>query len=163
MIVVFASHVDSICNATINIETCIIQSAVVLYDIVLQNDSVTMNLDSSPQVLSPDVSRGDSLSAQQGGAAGVLAGLEWLGYSYFRSNATLDHEETDGLYCQVTNGILANQYDELKQADYSNYATCTFQFRNATDDLIKDLHEVVFRSAWYLSNGIAQVNYEYFA
>ncbi|RDW58871.1 hypothetical protein BP6252_13347 [Coleophoma cylindrospora] len=153
MMVIFTSNVDGSCNATINIETCNIHSAIVSYDVVVQNDTMTVDLDSMPMALSLNKSRGDSVSARQDSAAGVLAGLEWMGYYYLQSNATLDHNNTDGSYSDNTIGILANQYDEFDQADYSSYADCAFQFRNATDDLIKYLHEVVFRFALYASNG----------
>jgi hypothetical protein len=163
MMVLFVSSVDSVCNATVDTETCYVHSAVVSDDLVMQNDSITVNLDSMPVVLWTDASRGDSTSARQSEAAGVLAGLEWLGYTYLESNASLDHNETDDSYIWFSNGILPNQYYEANQEDYSSYADCAYQFRNATEDMIRDLHEVVFRFAWYAGNGKAQSNYEYFA
>ncbi len=162
---VFTSNVDSSCNATINIEMCNIHSAVVSYDLVIHNESVTIDFDRMPASPSPVPSRGDLPSARQGNAAGVLAGLEWLGHYYLQSNATLNHNETEDSYNPINNGMLAFQYSELDQDDYSNFAACAFQYRNPTNDLIEDLYEVVFRLAIDIGNSmfVATLNSKYIA
>lgn len=149
----FTPNVASSCNATIVTESCTIQSAISVYSLTA-NYTFIQDLLDIPTVLSLSKSPADSVFTKPGKAAGLLTGLEWIGYYYLHANATLHHNLTTNAYSYDTNGILANQYYELDKERYSSEASCAFQWRNATEDILKSLYQLSMRMALASSNGI---------
>ncbi|CAG8953025.1 hypothetical protein HYFRA_00003218 [Hymenoscyphus fraxineus] len=139
----YTHEVDSSCNATLITETCNIQSAIVEYDIVAQ-DEIILELDSIPKSSSLNKSLADSISKKPGAAAGLLTGLEWFGYYYLHANATLLHNMTSDMYTFQPTGILASQYSDL---DYKSLANCAFVWHNPTSDILRSLHQIAMRIA----------------
>ncbi|KAH8593122.1 hypothetical protein B0O99DRAFT_516291 [Bisporella sp. PMI_857] len=147
----YAAAVDGECNATIQIQTCAIRMATVRYMVIQQEDIVNIDTDYQPLVLSTEISDGDSVDAQDDLPAGPLAGLDYFGYYYLRSNGSIYRNNTDGTYwVEPGHGSLVIQYADYRR---SHYGSCAFQWQDATEEILWDLHKVVFRMGLAVSNG----------
>jgi hypothetical protein len=108
--------------------------------------------DSYSRVLSPVTTVGD-LAGAKGTRAGGLAALEYFGYYHLRSNGTLTGL-TDSVYGEFygyeSSGNLVNQHIVLDPLTNSSYG---FRWKNATDDILWTLHDVMLRMAWECSSG----------
>ncbi|KAF2178384.1 hypothetical protein K469DRAFT_803722 [Zopfia rhizophila CBS 207.26] len=143
MKLMFVSSIDSSCNVTFGSETCSIYAARVSYDVIRV-----------PTLVSCDSSFGDSVFSKEGTPAGILAALEFIGYYYLRSNASLIHSLIDDPYSsEINNGILAEQYAGLNPNHFSFDGHGGSQWVNATYDIIRNMDEVTFRTAKANSNG----------
>ncbi|ORY14684.1 hypothetical protein BCR34DRAFT_224792 [Clohesyomyces aquaticus] len=151
----YAVAVDSSCNATLALVMCTIQTALVEYRIIQIQDSIALDRGSSvfPFVEELKPSIGDSSTAQDRLPAGPLRGIEYFAYYYLQANGTVTHD-ADGTYgFEPGYGNLAKQYRDLDPAHFSNEGACTFQWTNATDDVLWGMHDVMFRIAQVVEDG----------
>jgi hypothetical protein len=143
------NKVDEHCNGTIGTTTCSIRTATVEYNV--HQDGYYLWLPFGygfPRPLSAFPSSGDR-PGPDGTPAGALAALEFFGFYYLRSNSVLlpysvgNYEDT---------GLLAMEFVDYESSAKSNQS-CVLQWKNATDILLWNLHDVMFRMALKSSTG----------
>ncbi|KAF2821478.1 hypothetical protein CC86DRAFT_332059 [Ophiobolus disseminans] len=150
MTYLYMYSIDEHCNGTISIETCSIRTAVVSYDVTQTASVVRLARRSYPSAMSIIPSSGD-LPGPDGRPTGALAALESIGTRYLQSNATLTGFY-DGAYGIEPYGALELVYTEPSPGSSAN-STCMLLYKNATDDLLWRLHDIMFRMAWDASIG----------
>ncbi|KAF1848809.1 uncharacterized protein K460DRAFT_304299 [Cucurbitaria berberidis CBS 394.84] len=148
----YMSYADNKCNSSINVEKRTFRTAVVKYDVVSQHNNLRLNRTHWPQMLSNVSSPGD-LPAQDNTPAGPLAALEYFGYYYLMSFGYSTGRSEDGGYdVEPALGTLVNVYWDAEFDKWEN-DSCPRRWKNATEDLIWNLHEVMFWIAWYSTTG----------
>ncbi|KAF2471892.1 uncharacterized protein BDR25DRAFT_164376, partial [Lindgomyces ingoldianus] len=142
----YVEQIDNPCNATFAVETCSIRTAIVGYDVVQQEDVINLDAAFFPEVVSLHPSANDAITAEDKISAGPLAGVEYMGYYYLQSNATWNRypDNTSGL--EYDYGILAKQFAD----NYAGY-DCGYSWFNATDYVLRSMHEFMFRAAYSLT------------
>jgi hypothetical protein len=160
----FMHTVDQSCNGTIGVALCSIRTATVEYNVHQAGRAMqTARYDPYPRVISLVSSVGDKVGGQKESFAGGLAALDYFGYYYFQSNGTLtafieehfsDDFIADGYYSYEPSGNLVKQHIVFDFATHSQNSSCTFRWKNATDDILWTLHDVMLRMAWSSSYGM---------
>lgn len=154
MNLVYMSKVDSRCNATLQIQSCTIRTALVRYSVAIEKGAIALDLRSPPEYIKSHPSLSDLVDTQDGLSAGSLAGLEYLGYYYLQSNGTISYDATEDLYWhEPGNGSTVNKYQSFLPSDIG--PLCAFQWDNATDDILTSLHNARFRMANANSDGMS--------
>ncbi|KAF2691038.1 hypothetical protein K458DRAFT_483143 [Lentithecium fluviatile CBS 122367] len=149
----FISTVDSLCNATVVIQSCTIRTAQVAYSVAITNNTVSLSY-GEPLVVGNLTSVGDSVDTRDGLPAGTLAALDYFAYYYLQSNGTVGHNATENLYWnEPGHGTLSLEYQDYDPSHFDNNAQCAFQWVDATHDIVASLHEVIFRMAVAVSDG----------
>jgi hypothetical protein len=146
------NRVDEHCKGTIGTTTCSIRTAVVECDLHQNGLFLWLAYGSGfRRPLSAFPYSGD-LPGPDGTPAGALAALEYFGFYYLRSSSILSLS-SDGSYQYEDTGLLAMQFRDFESTATSN-ESCVLQWKNATDTLLWDLHDVMFRMALLTSTGM---------
>jgi hypothetical protein len=156
--VVHSSAVSDSCIATLIIDTCNIEAAVVLYPVIIQNTTVLLNpakLQDIP-VLSTYISAGDLLTAPTGAGAGPLEGLSDFIGGYLNSNITetVLKSPSKAIY-GGNNLMIADMFFQAERSSYSNYtfSHCGLKWTSPTSFVLNSMHNFMFRAALRLGNG----------
>jgi hypothetical protein len=147
----YASSVDASCNANISLSTCNISAAIVKRPIKIVNDTIILDLNKTTVLESMPTSMIDSPTAAPSTPAGPLSALHWLAEYYFRSNATLGHNLTSGLYMYLPHGTLAHQFFDTNFTSHKALSACGFQWIDPRLTILRAMGDVLFRA------GIIQV------
>lgn len=143
----FMEQTDDQCQATIKVQDCRVRTATVAYKVIHQESSLRLDPGNKPSTIHLEPSFGDR-KIPDGSPAGALAALEYFSNYYFTSNATLIRPKTSTeVYSYETVGSMVRQYAIFPANDTTQHASCGFRWRDATDDLVQSLHEVMFRLA----------------
>jgi len=152
--VVYASAIDEYCNGVLNKFTCQLQAALVEYPIYIQNQTIYVQNQPGQDVSSwwgnwgsPYRSPGDMANAPEGTAAGPLASLGWLGFAYYKSNATVNYDAAANSFTITALGIPSYDYLDTNSSDYAP-SRCGFQWTDPTADIISDFESVMFWNAY---------------
>ncbi|KAH5794224.1 hypothetical protein HBI88_076650 [Parastagonospora nodorum] len=146
----FTHNVTASCEATVERHYCSIRAATVDYDAIILSDSIRLHPNREPSPSSVYKSAGD-LPASDDTPIGPLSALDYFGYYYLRSVSTLSSgtgDEEVGM--ETVTGMLGAVFSEASE---SGNSSCSFQWLNATDSIIHDIHDVMFRIAVYSSTG----------
>ncbi|KAI0380807.1 hypothetical protein F5Y04DRAFT_281476 [Hypomontagnella monticulosa] len=145
--ILYVDRVASSCNATVMKSTCTVTTAVMEYDVLMENRTVSLDGE-GPRFQFGNSSVSDSAFADNGAAAGPLGGIGWVLEHYFKSNATLIHENGTTNYQSKVNGILAFQFAKANTLTVTNQGSCVLQWDDPTYYMTWRLHEAMFRMAW---------------
>jgi hypothetical protein len=157
MTTLYSSEINDSCIATISIDTCKIEAAVVEYPITIQGTTVSLNYDKLQDmaVISTYISAGDLSTAPKNAGAGPLEGLnDFLGY-YLYANVTeeLHFGWSKPLYDGPS--TIADMFYDSDPSSYDNYtfAKCNLKWSRPTEYVLNSMHEFMFRSALSAGNG----------
>jgi hypothetical protein len=146
----YSSAIDDNCTATLTVDTCKIEAAIIEYPVTIQNSTVTLNSDklNSTRVRSTYTDRGDLESTpSQGSPAGVLRGLDrfssnfntrtsWIGPSIFEGDPI---------------GEMFVQTDS-KAYTYFTLKNCPLKWFSPTDYVLNSMQDFMFRAALRAAN-----------
>lgn len=125
-------------------KSCTLTEAVVDYQVLLQNKTVSLN---NPSVNLHVVSMGNSTPDVSGsymaGQNTTLGGFALAGTDLFASNTSLRFVGAAGLWEVDLFNSFASQY--IISPRYIGH--CQFDWRDPTDDILNALHEIMFRTA----------------
>jgi len=146
----YASAINNSCMATITVDTCSIEAAIVEYPIVIQNTTVTLDTEklNNMTVVSKYVSAGDLPTATQGQGAGPLEGLnDFFGY-YLAANITLliDPSRNESIY---SGGLIADLFfiTDASNYDDSIFHKCGLEWSSPTEYVLDSMQDFLFRSS----------------
>lgn len=115
------------------------------------SDSARLNPSRVPKLSSVYVSNGD-LPTPDGTPAGPLSALDYFSHYYLRFVVTLGvRTVNESAGWEPLTGLLGQVFSEASEGENSS---CVFQWQNATDSIIHDIHDVMFRIAVYNSMGM---------
>jgi hypothetical protein len=149
---VFASAIDDSCIATLNISTCTIEAAIVEYPIVMQNNTVTLDITTSqpPPIVSKYTSAGDLPTAGTGQGAGPLEGLNDFFGAYLFANVTLLIDPSRNISLYSGGGDLIPDLFFLPSAadyDESILHKCGLKWADPTPYVIGSMQNFLFRAS----------------
>lgn len=148
----YLSFADVNCNASIVTEKRTFRAATVKHDVYSVGSNLRLNESSWPDILSDESSQGD-LAGNDSTPAGPLAALEYFGHYYLRSLVYSTGVDADGTFgVESSVGTVHNLFETTGSQQIANEA-CAVRYKNATDSLIRTMHDVMFRIAWYSRNG----------
>lgn len=140
----YLAHVDSQCNATIVSQLCTIQPAKVAYPVTVRNGIISFSGDALRVVELLRASDGDLPGITDALPVGVLAGLEYFGSAFLHSNGSLFYNASQQTFWTNSNyGTTVNVYESVDPTD----VWCDFHWDNATEGILEDMNEVMFRIA----------------
>jgi hypothetical protein len=151
-----SSDVNDLCIATLMVDTCDIDAAVVEYPIIIQNSTVSLKHDElkNMTVVSTYASAGDSPTAPQNSGAGPLAGLNnFFGY-YLYANVT----EVFDVYLNKSTysgpSMIADLFFDPEASSYDAYtfSRCGLKWSSPTEYVLDAMHEFMFRAALRAGN-----------
>ena len=153
----YSSDVNDSCIATLTVDTCDIDAAVVEYPIVIQNSTVSLKKDElqSMKVVSTYVSAGDLPTAPQNAGAGPLAGLNnFFGY-YLYANVTEMFDTYINRSTYSGPSMIADLFFQPEAASYDNqtFSRCGLKWSSPTEYVLNSMHEFMFRAALRVGNG----------
>jgi len=162
----YVTEVNSECIATVTVDTCDLDAAVVSYPIRMQNSTVALRSDllTSMKPVSMYVSPGDARDTPDGEGAGPLAGLHNFVGIYFNDNSTkkINNRTNRPLYNGP--GFLADmlfQWDKEKNDPTAFERHCALQWNpHSTQRVLQALHDFMFRSALIVGNGTETQRFE---
>jgi hypothetical protein len=145
----YSSAVDDSCTATLTVDTCEIEAAIIEYPVTLQNSTVTLNSDKlgGTRVRSTYTDRGDLPTAKRGSPAGVLRGL-----NHFSSNF---NTRTWSLGPSTFQGEVIGQMflqTDPKLYTYFTYQNCALKWSSPTDYVLNSMQDFMFRAALRAAN-----------
>jgi hypothetical protein len=159
MTTLYASAINDACVATLSVDTCKIDAAVVEYPVVIQNTTVTLNRNELQDlaVVSTYISTGDLPTAAVGADAGPLAGLRSLFGIYLSTRATMDVNPSQGSYIYRNDGgniIIAHLFYDSEPSSYNAYAfkNCALQWSSPTKYILDSIKDFMFRAALHEGN-----------
>jgi len=137
--------------ATLVHHTCKLQSAEVLYPVIIEGINVTrdaeyeIDFDYSQPYASP----GDLTSAPYNSPAGPLGGLVWFGQTYFVANVTVSYNTSSGKYVSTGSGLGWNQFFDTNPPDPIENLNCQFLWFDSMDTIWYAFADVLFRVSLY--------------
>lgn len=147
MQVLYSSAVDSSCNATISVDTCDFRSFKVTYPIVIDYSGGWFDRRHRVRALEPQPSLSDSIDLKDGLAAGPLAGLHWIVHHHLAASAQLSRDTEPGGYLVNPIGPMATLFMKRVPDELSHLGACAFEWKNATRNLVLDIHDFMLRMA----------------
>jgi hypothetical protein len=150
----YASAIDNSCMATITVDTCTIEAAIVEYPIVIRNTTVSLNKDKlrNMTIISKYASAGDFPTTAKGQGAGVLEGLNDFFGTYMAANATLliDKSRGNTLY---TGGLIEDLFFLTEAGNYNDriLPKCGLKWSRPTQYLLDSMHDFLFRASIHAS------------
>lgn len=146
----FVKDMDEKCVATIGVESCVIRSGTVLYDLIHRGKNVSLGTDQFPSLRTLKPNNGDLPNAPNGSNAGPLAGIHSF-IDMFLSSKVVLHPVDLGIptsYMRFKHyGTIDTGYYDPPLANETKNDSCPFRYRNATDDILWQLHDMMFRMA----------------
>jgi hypothetical protein len=146
----YASAINNTCIATLTIDTCNIEAAVVEYPIVVQNTTVTLDTEMLPNmsVISTYISPGDSPTAAKGQGAGPLEGLNDFPGSYLAANTTLIIDPSRNISIYGGDSLLADLFFIPEVSNYDDdIRRCALKFSSPTQYVLNSMHDFMFRAS----------------
>ena len=156
--VLYVSDVNESCIATLTVDTCTIEAAVVEYPVIIQNTTVYLDQEklNNVTVLSPYISSGDLLTAPEGTPAGPLEGLSDFigGYLNTYVFVTLDSSPINAFY-SGNYLLFADMFFQTDNSTYGSYslAHCGLKWTSPTSYVLNSMHTFMFRAALRVGNG----------
>jgi hypothetical protein len=153
----YSSAVNDSCIATLTIDTCIVEAAVVEYPVTIENSTVVLNYDELQDmtVVSTYISAGDLPTAPTNAGAGPLAGLNnFFGYYlYANVTETFDPDLNKSTYSGPS--MIADLFFNPEASNYDNhtFATCGLKWSSPTPYFLDSMHDFMFRAALEAGNG----------
>jgi hypothetical protein len=152
-----SSAVNDSCVATLTVDTCEIEAAVVEYPVTIQNSTVTLNYNQLQDmaVVSTYISAGDLPTAPSGAGAGPLAGLNnFYGY-YLYANVTEVFDTDLGRSTYSGPSMIADLFFDPEASSYDShtFATCGLKWSSPTEYVLDSMHDFMFRAALRAGNG----------
>jgi len=146
----YSSTIDDNCTATLMVDTCKIEAAIIEYPVTLQNSTVTLNSAKlkSTRVRSIYTDSGDLPTARRGSPAGVLRGLKHFATT-FDTRTWLTGPST---YNGDLIGEMFIQTDSKVYTDFT-YETCALKWSSPTDYVLNAMQDFMFRAALRAANG----------
>ena len=146
----YAPAIDDSCVATISVDTCTIEAALVEYPVVIQENTVTLNKEMlhNMTILSEYVSSGDLPTAKKGQGAGPLEGInDNFGY-YLGTNSTLEVLSA-GNQSIYSGGLMADLFFQTEDSNYnaSIIHKCGLTFSSPTTYVLDSMHDFLFRAS----------------
>lgn len=156
----YTSAIDNSCMATLNITTCNIEAAIVEYPVVIQNNTVTLDMEKlhSATIVSKFVSEGDLPTATPGSGSGPLQGLDdFFGY-YLWANTTLAFTTRNtSTYTNLQGGgnMIPDLFfvPESTHYDPSILRKCGLKWSSPTQFVLDSMSDWLFRASLSSSNG----------
>lgn len=143
------------CAGSFVTKDCTLTEAVVDYQILLDNKTVSLN---NPTVNPPVVSMGNSTpDVSPGYLPGkqiTLGGFALAGTDLFASNTSVRFVGAAGMYEVAMFNTFASQY--ILTPNY--IMNCQFDWRDPTNDILIALHEIMFRTALKAANAADSVS-----
>lgn len=159
MTTLYSSAINDSCIATITIDTCQVDAAVVEYPITIRDTTITLNYDELDDmaVVSTYISAGDLPTAPENAGVGLLQGVnDFLGF-YLFANVSLRVRSTlpDQKPTYVGTSTIADMFFDSDLSNYSNYtnAKCNLKWFTPTKYALNSMHDFMFRSALGAGNG----------
>jgi hypothetical protein len=153
----YSSAVNDSCIATLSVNTCEIEAAVVEYPVTIQNSTITLNYNELQDmaVVSTYISAGDLPTAPNGAGAGPLAGLNnFYGY-YLYANVTevFDTDLNRSTYSGPS--MIADLFFDPEASSYDShtFARCGMKWSSPTEYVLNSMHDFMFRAALRTGNG----------
>jgi len=133
-------------------KNCTLTEAVVEYQVLLQNNTVSLN---NPTVNLHVVSMGSSVSIVPPYHVGAhenmtLGGFALAGADLFASNTSMHISPSAG--AQTSSLVQLNTFATQYRVDATATSIGTAQFRDPTNDILNALHEIMFRTALKTAN-----------
>jgi len=142
---------NSTCIATIVNDTCDINVASVQYPVIVENQTITLDLDKYPSIGEFEPYAGDLLNASRGDPAGPLGGLEWsFNFRWWTFNELFqfrDPATNSTIYLtRMGSPVISHQYAFYNKEDSTNAYSCVVTFNRPTDDIVKSIPQIMFRA-----------------
>lgn len=148
---VYASAVDSSCIASLNISSCFIEAAIVEYPIIIQNTTVSLDMDKldSAPIVEIFVYEGDLPSAPKYYSAGPLTGLANSFGSYLFSNSTMQVLPNTTIYNNMQGGLIPDLFFVFDVADYdpSTVGKCDLAWSSPNQFVLNAMSDWLFRAS----------------
>jgi hypothetical protein len=153
----YSSAVNDSCIATLTVDTCTIEAAVVEYPVTIQNSTVILNYDELQDmtVVSTYISAGDLPTAPRNAGAGPLAGLNnFFGY-YLYANVTEIYDPDLNKSTYSGPSMIADLFFDPEASSYDNhtFATCGLKWSSPTSYFLNSMHDFMFRAVLRAGNG----------
>jgi hypothetical protein len=153
------SEVDNTCTATLSIDTCMVEAAVVEYPVVVvQNSTITLNsakLNNSA-VRSTYVYPGD-LPTTVNGSLGTLQYLnDYFVLLYFHTSNVASNPSAYGMASTVgTGGMMADMFFQSDPLQYDDYTSenCQLKWTSSTNHVLNSMQNFMFRAALRAARG----------
>jgi len=146
----YSSAIDNNCIATLTVDTCKIEAAIVEYPVTIQNSTVTLNSDklNSTRVRSTYTDRGDLPTGRRGSAAGVLRGLKHFSSTFYTRTWQLGPSSYNGY-------LMAKMFVQNDPSSYTNFTSknCALKWSSPTDYVLDSMQDFMFRAALRAANG----------
>lgn len=145
----YTSAINDSCIATINVDTCSIEAAVVEYPVLIQNTTITREKLQNIPVVSTYISAGDLPTASTGQGAGPLEGLnDFLGF-YLEASTTLIIDPSRNSSIYSGGGLWADLFfiPEISNYDDSIPRTCVLEFSSPTEYVLDSMNDFMFRAS----------------
>ena len=140
----YSSAIDDNCTATLTVDKCKIEAAIIEYPVTVQNSTVTLDSDklNSTRVRSTYTDSGDLPTATPGSPAGVLRGLDHFSNT-FSTRTWLTGPST------YNGGLMAKMFIYTDPSSYTNftYENCALKWSSPTDYVLDSLQDFMFRAA----------------
>jgi hypothetical protein len=153
----YSSAVNDSCIATLSVDTCKIEAAVVEYPVTIQNSTVTLNYNGlqNMAVVSTYISAGDLPTAPKNAGAGPLAGLNnFYGY-YLYANVTEVFDTYINRSTYSGPSMIADLFFDPEASSYDShtFARCGLMWSSPTEYVLNSMHDFMFRAALRAGNG----------
>lgn len=148
-----SSSIDDTCTATLTIDNCDIQAAIVNYPVIIQNSTITLNpnkLNNSTSAISTYIYPGDSPTLTDA-QVGTLRGLQFSFGFYLFTNSSV---RTPVDYFNSVANMNADMFYQTEPSSYNNftYTTCPLQWFSPTSFVLNSMQNFMFRAALRASN-----------
>jgi hypothetical protein len=157
-----ASEIDNSCIATLTIDTCNIEAAVVEYPIVIQSTTIALDTEKLPNmtVVSTYISPGDSPTAAKGQGAGPLEGLNDFQGFYLAANTSLMIDPTRSNSYYSGGSLLADLFFIPEVSNYDDsIRRCALKFSSPTNYVLDSMHYFMFRASLQASSATDLQNF----
>ena len=146
----YSSAIDDNCTATLTVDTCNIEAAIIEYPVTIQNSTVTLNFDklNSTRVRSTYTDPWDSPTATPGSPAGVLRSLDHFSEA-FSTRTWLSGPST------YSGDPMAMMFIHTDRSTYTNftYENCQLKWSSPKDYALDSMQDFMFRAALRAANG----------
>ncbi|KAK0702779.1 hypothetical protein B0H67DRAFT_558390 [Lasiosphaeris hirsuta] len=159
LLVLHISDVTNDCNSTITVDVCDIDTAVVEYPIMIQNNTVSLQQEklTNMNVISNSWSSSDLPTAPDGSKAGMLISLlNTINNTYSTNTTKLFKPGSNTTVYGGDGGDLADKFFLPESRHYvegSPTGRCALTWDSPTEYLLRQMHMFVFRSALRVGNG----------
>ena len=134
------------CNGELSVRNCTMRAAVVNYPVIVNGNKSTIELAPKSTMFDDSVYNLTTVAINTMTGPTTLGGLYKALRDTYSSTANLRFVGTYG-YELITTGSTANSYAEFADTNSMRYANCSLFFRDPTEDLIRAIRDMMFRTA----------------